>query len=97
MNLEDFKSEDLISNTNNPQTSFILENLIPDTIYTISVAALSEAGEGEISDELEVTTLAGKPVVQSVNTSIPQRGDDRTYTLGISRPSSINGPLKSVN
>ena len=86
--------EDLYVDTNSPMTIFILSNLTPDTIYTITVAAVNGAGEGEKSDVIVVTTLAGLPVVENINTSVLQLGDDRTFTLGITRPSSINGPLR---
>ncbi len=75
----------------------VLADLIPDTTYTISIAAMNGAGEGSKSDEIERTTQrAPPPDLVPIDTSVEPLGGDRTYTLGIVKSSDINGPIRCV-
>ncbi len=78
-------------------TETVLSDLLPDTIYTISIAAVNGVGEGTRSDEIEVTTeRAPPPDPEPIDPSVEQLGGDRTYTLGIVKSSNINGPIRCV-
>ncbi|CAD5111738.1 DgyrCDS1023 [Dimorphilus gyrociliatus] len=46
---------------NNTEPRYRIVNLKPYSLYEIRLAAISEAGEGEISDTFEQQTLEGKP------------------------------------
>ncbi len=84
--------------TSGPETEIVVKDLIPDTVYIFSIAAVNGAGEGERSTQLETTTLVGPPpVVREPDTDVEPLGGTRTYTLGIARPSNINGPIRCVH
>ncbi len=83
--------------TQDSTTQTVLTGLVPNTIYTISIAAVNGAGEGTRSDNIEVTTQqAPPPDLVPIDTSVEPLGGDRTYTLGIVQSSDINGPIRCV-
>ncbi len=83
--------------TQDSTTQTVLTGLVPNTIYTISIAALTGAGEGTRSDKIEMTTQqAPPPDVVPIDTSVEPLGGDGTYTLGIVQSSNINGPIRCV-
>ncbi len=84
--------------TSGPETEIVVTNLIPDTVYIFSIAAMNRAGEGARSAQLETTTLVGPPPnITEPDPGVPPIGGPRTYTLGIARPSNINGPIRCVH
>ncbi len=83
--------------TSGPETEIVITDLVPDTVYTFSIAAVNGAGEGERSEQLWITTqLAPPPVLEEPDTDVKPLGGARTYSLGIAQPSNINGPIRCV-
>ena len=48
--VEGFTQEERIVTTDDASTSIVLTDLVPDTTYTITVAAITGAGEGDLSE-----------------------------------------------
>ncbi len=84
--------------TRGPETEIVVTDLIPDTVYIFSIAAMNGAGEGMRSAQLETTTPVGPPpVIPPPDPDVQPLGGARTYTLGIARPSNVNGPIRCVD
>ena len=62
--VEGFTPEERVVTSDDDSTTIVLTDLVPDTTYTITVAAITGAGEGDMS---EPATGRTDPARKSIN------------------------------
>eukprot|EP00118_Oscarella_pearsei_P023283 m.275784 g.275784 ORF g.275784 m.275784 type:complete len:1931 (+) comp40604_c0_seq9:2253-8045(+) len=76
---------------------YVVDRLVPDTVWTFSVAASTIKGKGTSSTSVTGKTMPDKPVEVEIPTADTSRAAKTTVVINLVKPSEKNGKIGQID